>query len=290
MMACFHARTRDLAAAGACKRSAHLAFKSVKRWVRPEGDLWIVKNRFDPSRRLGFESYSFHSQYNLLTAALLCLAFVSADESIAEWLPPSEIGGFAFFLEQAFHKLFLNCSGLYIEADLKANPHFQSPGIVRIHSASHDGVHAMQDSVSREVLYGVDQCRPSQNLAVGPEWNMGGDWKRLADLRQPAGSVSILEESPQVTSVLITWPNGLTERLLVSKDCVEIEDCFPGAERIAAIVPFLRGTETNAPALRASGGIHEPIRMGVHEATRYGFVDAYRVEAAGQRINYSIYV
>jgi len=290
MMACSHKQSGDLTSAGACKRSAHLAFQSIKRWIRPEGDLWIVKNRFDPGRRFGFESYSFHSQYNLLTAALLSLAFISADDSILEWTPPSEAGGFAFFLKQAFHKLFMNCSGLYLEADLQANPHFQSTGIVRVHAARHNGSHAVQDSVSCEALYGVDEHRPTQNLAIGPEWNIAGRWQRLADLRDPAGSVSILDESPQSTSVHIAWPNGLMERLIISEGRLEIEDFVPGADKIAAIVPFLREPGIDAPVVRAANGNREPMRMGVNEPTRYGFVDAYRIEADGQRISYSIVI
>ena len=58
--------------------------QSIARWVRPSGELWIVKNRVDPQRRHGYESYSFHSQYNLLTAAMLALAWLRADETIAE--------------------------------------------------------------------------------------------------------------------------------------------------------------------------------------------------------------
>ncbi len=44
------------AAAGAFKRAARLALGSVKRWIRPSGELWIVKNHFDPAVRHGFES------------------------------------------------------------------------------------------------------------------------------------------------------------------------------------------------------------------------------------------
>lgn len=49
-------------AAGACqyRRAARLSLASIRRWLRPDGALQIVKNRFmDPAQRVGFESYSF---------------------------------------------------------------------------------------------------------------------------------------------------------------------------------------------------------------------------------------
>src|SRR5689334_2719661 len=58
------ARGRD-DVAGACKRGARLCFQSMQRWVRPSGEMWIVKNLVDPQKRHGYEKYSFHSQYNL---------------------------------------------------------------------------------------------------------------------------------------------------------------------------------------------------------------------------------
>ena len=70
--------------AGAFKRAAHLAFQSMQRWQRPSGELWIVKNRADPKARLGYETYSYNSQYNLLPMAMLAIAYIHADDSIAE--------------------------------------------------------------------------------------------------------------------------------------------------------------------------------------------------------------
>ncbi len=81
-------REGDAPGAAIFKGAAHLALVSIRRWVRPSGELWIVKNRFDPAARHGFMSYSAHSQYNLLAASMLCAAWLFADESIyGERLP-----------------------------------------------------------------------------------------------------------------------------------------------------------------------------------------------------------
>ena len=90
--------------AGAFKRGAHLALESMMRWQRPRGEMFIVKNRAEPSERLGYESYSAHSQYNLLPMAMLAAAYTHADESIAERHTPAEKGGYVFDMREVFHK------------------------------------------------------------------------------------------------------------------------------------------------------------------------------------------
>ena len=79
--------------AGAMKRPAHLAYESMKRWQRPSGELWIVKNRAEPETRLGYEGYSSHSQYNLLPMAMLCIAYERADDSIKDARRPARSAG-----------------------------------------------------------------------------------------------------------------------------------------------------------------------------------------------------
>ena len=61
----------DVSGAGVFKRAAMLSLDTLARWKRPTGEWWIVKNRFDPSLRFGYESYSFYSQYNLVPGKLL---------------------------------------------------------------------------------------------------------------------------------------------------------------------------------------------------------------------------
>jgi hypothetical protein len=166
-------REGDLAAAKSFKRAAHLALQSIERWVRPSGELWIVKNRFDPALRHGFQSYSSHSQYNLLAASMLSTAWLFADEGIAESAAPADVGGFAFELPE-FHKVFANAGGLYVEIDTSADPEYNSTGLIRVHKT---GV---------ESLVGPSDSSPIAEgaLATGIAWRQGGEWKSLASLNK----------------------------------------------------------------------------------------------------------
>ena len=72
----------DGALACVFKRAAHLSLESVARWQRTsgpyKGSLSIIKNRFDPSLRWGYEGYSFLTNYNNLPAAMLAAAHMCA--------------------------------------------------------------------------------------------------------------------------------------------------------------------------------------------------------------------
>ena len=125
-------REGDTAGARMFKRAAHLSLESIRRWVRPSGELWIVKNHFDPAARHGYERYSFHSQYNLLSASMMCAAWIFADENVPEGVCTEKTGGFEIELPE-FHKVIANTGGLYVELDTAAVPEYNSTGLIRVH-------------------------------------------------------------------------------------------------------------------------------------------------------------
>jgi hypothetical protein len=166
-------REGDAAGAQMFKRAAHLALESVRTWVRPSGELWIVKNRFDPAARHGFQTYSTHSQYNLLAASMMCAAWLFADEDIPEGACPAQAGGFAFELPE-FHKVFANAGGLYVELDTAAAPEYNSTGLIRIHKTGVDPLVGPTDGGA--INDGA--------AAVGVAWREGDRWQSLAGLGQ----------------------------------------------------------------------------------------------------------
>ncbi|HXG23220.1 MAG TPA: hypothetical protein VNJ09_01600, partial [Chthonomonadales bacterium] len=181
-------REGDMVAASAFKRAARLALQSIRRWVRPSGELWIVKNRFDPAVRHGYEYYSFHSQYNLLAASMLATAHLFDDASIPEGPSPADVGGFVLHLPD-FHKVIASAGGLYLELDTAADPSFNSTGLLRIHKA---GVEPLIGPSDGSPL----ACGP---LTVGIAWWEEG-WQSLAGvgIGEMAGTeVTIHKSTPQ---------------------------------------------------------------------------------------------
>ncbi|MHB8653809.1 MAG: hypothetical protein ACYDA9_08015 [Terriglobia bacterium] len=182
-------RQGDHLAAQAFKRAAHLALASVRRWVRPSGELWIVKNRFDPAVRHGFEGYSFHSQYNLLAASMMATAWQFADDAIPEGPSPADVGGFVVPL-QDFHKVIANAGGLYLELDSAADPKYNSTGLIRVQKAGVDPFVGPTD------VSAIDDAP----LAVGIAWPEGDGYVPLAAMGQgkiTGSQVRIERASPE---------------------------------------------------------------------------------------------
>lgn len=215
-------REGDEVAAQAFRKAALLALQSIQRWVRPSGELWIVKNRFDPALRHGFESYSFHSQYNLLTASMLATAWLFADESIPAGVCPAEMGGFVVHLPD-FHKVIANAGGLYVEIDTAADPNYNSTGLLRVHRKGVDGLVGPSDGAAIR----------DEPLAIGIAWLEGNKWQPLAGLGQgqiPRVKVIPYEQTPQRVAFTVRYELNRPQ----VREVVETYELTPTRVRVTA--------------------------------------------------------
>jgi hypothetical protein len=236
----------QLEMAGSFKRAAHLAVQSIGRWKRPDGQLWIVKNRAAPTERLGFESYSYESQYNLLPMAMLGAAYRAADESIVERPTPSESGAYVLDLRETFHKIAAAAGGYYVLIDTSADPHYNATGLQRIQRAG-AAFSPLSDSTAGERAYGPAKVAKLA-LAAGIQWKeQNGAWEGLADYSHPANGggtdrlvkdviLKVLEQRPGRAAFAIdyTLARGETLRHVVEEYAitdggVELTVRAPGA-------------------------------------------------------------
>ena len=171
--------------AGVYKRAAHLALASMERWVRPSGEMQIVKNWVDPAKGHAYEGYSAHSQYNLLPMSMLAIAYerAASTENIAENPAPADIGGFVLNLPE-LHKVFANASGTYLEIDTNADHHYDATGLIRVHMRNLAPQLGPSDSILAKPTYRVPADSPqAQNTGVGVAWqNSQAEWHRVGEL------------------------------------------------------------------------------------------------------------
>ena len=306
------ARRGDRAAAGACKRAAHLSLQSIARWVRPSGELWIVKNRMDPAARHGYESYSFHSQYNLLAAAMLAIAWSRADDRVPEAPCPADTGGFAFALQPAFHKAIANAGGTYLEFDTGADLHYNPTGLLRVH---HRGVppETLSDGVSAAAEYRLPST-PMRAMALGPEWrDRAGVWHSLAahgrdDLDQ--AEFVLVSASTRRVELRLTYrgrlrggASAVAEHVVVTPGRVEIahrvdgevdavRQCWPMLATDGATPSVIAVAGRSASVARGGGRFTFDVltdgamvsRLGVSEPCRNGAMDACVAQVEGKAI------
>jgi hypothetical protein len=194
--------------AGAFKRTAHLAFESVRRWRRPTGELSIVKNWADPAQRHGFEVYSYHSQYNLLAAAMLAIAYLRADDSIAETGTASERGSYLFEVKAPFRKLFAVAGGIYAAIDLACDPHYTATGLLRVHGRD-VARSAYSDNTCSQRNYGPDSALEGFPMSPGITWGADAasnfpDLRSLARCARQKHGAGSAADKPAETAVLHT--------------------------------------------------------------------------------------
>ncbi len=237
----------DKLLASVYKRAAHLSLASMKRWVRPSGEMQIVKNWVDPARRHGYESYSSHSQYNLLPMAMLAIAYEHAapTEMLPEAPAPADAGGYVLHLE-ALHKVVANAGGTYVEIDTRADHHYDATGLIRVHIKGVSPQLGPSDSLLASPKYRAPGPHAPRTTGIGISWKAGGggagaaeDWRRLGALHSgqevTGASVKVLAQKPKRVVFEVTYegrfPGGvktIVERYVVTPGRVELTTRLPG--------------------------------------------------------------
>ena len=169
--------------AGAFKRQAHLSAASVKRWIADREPFQFVKNGFNPTDSFGLDGYAKYSCYGLLAASFFGLAALLADDGISERPCPVEIGGYAFELNEGFHKVFATCSGTHVEIETRADLHYDSTGLGRFHRRGVPVELGLSMPFTGTPRYSMPATYLSNgNVAIGPCWQEHDRWVCLADL------------------------------------------------------------------------------------------------------------
>ncbi|MEY4387945.1 MAG: hypothetical protein RLY20_3228 [Verrucomicrobiota bacterium] len=224
--------------AAAYKRAAHLAFSSMTRWVRPTGEMQIIKNWVDPSSRFAYESYSYHSQYNNLPMMMLATAFeyAATSEDVVEGPAPADTGGFVFQLDRIdtptrAHKIFANAGGTYVEIESKADNAYDATGLIRVHQKGVSPQLGPSDSLLTSASYNSPNPAPLIT-GVGVSWldTDGTTWRTLGEMATELTTVTLTPISQSTTQVVfdITYagslPNAtsITEHYIVTPSGVQL--------------------------------------------------------------------
>ncbi len=227
-------RNGDAKLASIYKRGAHLALTSMKRWVRPSGEMQIIKNWVDPAQRFAYEGYSNHSNYNLLPMGMLAIAYEQAETTgnIAEAPAPADVGGFVVNIEP-LHKIVANAGGTYIEIDTSGDHHYDATGLIRIHAPGLSPQLGPSDSLVAEPSYNIpDTDRIPAATGVGIAWkDKAGNWHRMGELTGDNiknWSLDNVKESPNRVSFDVIYQGDLlgvsriTESYVVTPGRVEL--------------------------------------------------------------------
>jgi hypothetical protein len=226
--------------AGAYKRAAHLAYSSMLRWVRPTGEMQIVKNWVDPSKRFGYESYSYHSQYNLLPMAMLAMAYEYAapSEDVSESPAPTDTGGFVFQIADTnIHKVFANAGGTYVELETTGDQQHDATGLIRVHRKGISPQLGPSDNLLTGAVYNSPNPSPT-TTGIGVSWqDSSSTWHTLGEMGSTniaAVTVTPILQSPSRVAFDVTYSGTMsgvttiTEHYNVTPGGVQLTTELPG--------------------------------------------------------------
>jgi hypothetical protein len=286
----------DVSLAAAFKRAAHLALASMRRWVRPSGELQIIKNWVAPEKEHAFETYSAHSQYGLLPLSMLAIAYEHAapTEKIAEKPTPADVGGFVLHLEE-LHKVVANAGGMYIEVDTIGDHHYDATGLIRVHHPAVNPQLGPSDSVLADSAYRrpKDAPRPPQTTGIGMAWQIAdGSWRHLGGVGGERTKVTVrdVSESPGRVTFRIRYegdlggPTFIEERYVVTPAGVELTTRLGGYNGLRRYVwPVLADDGRMATEITVAGDVVRVTKRGEKSAQTFRPVGASSVRVMPEK-------
>lgn len=193
---------KEVELAGVFKRAARRALLAIYQWRRPSGEFWIVKNHAPPEHRFGYEVYSSHSQYNLLTATALGYAFelAQASEAAIEAWTPAERGRSSFVAGPGLDRAFATAEGTQVEVALAPVP-LQTPrGIIRVQMKGLPPQLPMTDAVPAIAMFHLpNPIGPA--IALGPAW-LSAEGTSRDLMERPIVSLAELDRQSVSTSLV----------------------------------------------------------------------------------------
>ncbi len=265
MMACiceYEARRyaqANPALAGAFKRQAHLALQATLPWLQNGQQWWYIRNRFAPETRHGCESYTDLSCYALLAANLFGVAYLLADDEIAEGATPSDIGGFCWEWEPDFHRIFATCQGTHLQLDTRGQEGYDATGLGRFHRRGVPTYLGLSVPFPQDPHFPTSIAPPAHNFALGPGWRDDtGNWVYLADYQANDWELEVLEENVSRVRFALTYhlpdEHRVREQYTLTAGGVKIVASIePACAEICLVVPVFETDGVVAADITARG-------------------------------------
>lgn len=164
--------------AGLFKGAAHQAFCSIAKHRDEKGDLWVVKNRFDPASRIGFESYTSRSHYNLLAAVMLSLAheYSRLNPEVRILEPACTTGTALTDLSKTLGRIVAVHKGSQVVIDTGRNLKQNPTGLIRIYVSSGSNVLGLPDGLVKNASFGQKGATICASAGIG--WRDGDAGKK----------------------------------------------------------------------------------------------------------------
>lgn len=228
-------------------------------------------------------SYSYFSNYNLLPASWLALAYEFADDSVPECAALADVGG-AVFSVDIMRKVYASASGTYVELQTGADADFDASGFNRLHIDACDQADAptpcrlsnllgpsQAPGISGNFADARAGAAAAGGLSTGLVWRLatdapGAPRRSLANQTLLTITAVITTAAPgnspagvSWSTAYVLWSEGVlvTERYALAAGAVNVTASlsFPGpAALFERMVAAAAAAAADRAAARATGG------------------------------------
>jgi len=150
----------ELHKAGEFKHAARLAVESIIPWLK--GDtIRHIKNYYGNDSKFGCEEYAYFDKYMVTAGSGFYLAYIMADDDIAEVDCPAISKNVICETSEHFHKVICRYNEYFVEFETKADSHYDASGIGRVHKRGVPSVLCLSVPFAKEPNYKIDIENPT---------------------------------------------------------------------------------------------------------------------------------
>ncbi len=159
-----YAKEGNMQLAGQFKASVEEAITLMGSWLEKER-ITHIKNRYPTGDLYGCEGYGYFNKYMITTASFIYVAYLMSDDSIP--VVPKDETPYVFSTSEHFHKTFMHAGDYFLEFETKADPHYDSSGLGRVHKKGANSMVCINLPCAAEPVYHLDMESVDGSMAVG---------------------------------------------------------------------------------------------------------------------------
>ncbi len=209
----------DIHKAGEFRNAAKLAVENITPWLN-EKPIRHIKNYYANDSKFGCEEYAYFDKYMVTTASWLYLAYVMADDDVAEVDCPAISKNTVCETSKWFHKVMCRYNDYFVEFETAADTHYDASGIGRIHKKGVPSAICLSVPFCEHPNYGIDVENPSHfSICAGIKTDDGYDYTFDA-----SSKYNLIEKSVTNKYVLVKFDCETCGGAKVFQTCILSED------------------------------------------------------------------
>lgn len=239
-----YAAAGDLQTAGAFKRNAHLAIGSIADYLAANKH---VMNYYADST-IGTDSYGSYDKYMVTMSSFLSIAYLFADDTIAEAVTPAETGGYVIETSGYFDAVVATVGDYSIQILTDADDHYDSMGLGRIHKKGVYSSLGLSTPCTSSPAYTTPADVALTDLSLGAVWYVDGVRYSLAQMHSLSHELQVISESADKVEFILTYEGAelvglqaVQEHYVLTKDGLTVTTKLIGAQTdgVQYVVPLL---------------------------------------------------